>query len=167
MAEPFIGEIKILGFNFAPRGWAFCDGQLLNINQNQALFSLLGTTYGGDGRTTFALPDLRGRSPIHRGPVNPIGRSAGAEGVRLTVAEVPSHDHELRGTSNPATDPIPDGSLLADSAPNELYHDPTNLVQTHAASVAPVGNDGSHNNMQPYLVTSFGIAVQGLFPSRN
>jgi len=171
MSEPFLAEVRIVGFNFAPRGWAFCDGQILPINQNQSLYSLLGTTYGGDGRTSFALPDLRGRTPIHVGASNgtahTLGSKSGEETHTLSANEMPQHDHVLQGTSATGNTPIPAaGTLLAASA-NVPYADPANLTDMRATAVATVGGGQAHNNMQPYLAVNFCIALQGLFPSRN
>lgn len=167
MSEPFLAEIRIVGFNFAPRGWALCDGQLLPINQNQSLYSLLGTTYGGDGRTSFGLPDLRGRTPIHVGDGHQQGEKGGAETHTLSVAEMPQHDHTAMGSADTATTAIPTGNVLADSAPNEIFHSPTNLVSIGAGAIANTGGGQGHENMQPYLALNFVIALQGLFPSRN
>jgi microcystin-dependent protein len=170
MSEPFLAEVRIFGFNFPPRGWASCDGQILPINQNQSLYSLLGTTYGGDGRTSFALPDLRGRAPIHTGDGRSQGNRGGAEFVALTTSQMPAHNHTLRGSLDGASgltsSPNPGGNVLADSAPNEIYHAPSNLVQLSPTAVSEVGGQ-SHNNMQPYTVLHFCIALQGVFPSRN
>lgn len=172
MAEPFLAEIRIVGFNFAPRGWAFCDGQILPINQNQSLYSLLGTTYGGDGRTSFALPDIRGRVPIHVGRSNGgaehrEGQKSGEETHTLAVNEIPEHRHELKATSTDANSPIPSGTHLARSAPNEFYGSPGNLVNMATNTLTHVGGGQAHNNMQPYLALNYCIALQGLFPSRN
>ncbi len=167
MSEPFLAEIRIVGFNFAPRGWALCDGQILPISQNQSLFSLLGTTYGGDGRTSFGLPDLRGRTPIHVGDGHQQGQKSGEENHSLTVAEIPQHDHTAQGSSDQATSPVPTNNVLADSAPNEIFHTPTNLLSLHSGTTANAGGGQGHNNMQPYLVLNFVIALRGLFPSRN
>ncbi|HSO22897.1 MAG TPA: tail fiber protein [Chondromyces sp.] len=171
MSEPFLAEIRIVGFNFAPRGWAFCDGQILPINQNQSLYSLLGTTYGGDGRTTFALPDLRGRTPIHTGRSNGgedhrLGQKSGEETHTLAAGEMPQHVHALQASSGVGTTPIPAGGLLARSA-NQAYHEPTNLSAMAVSSVANVGGGQAHENMQPWLAVNFCIALQGLFPSRD
>ena len=173
MSEPFLAEIMIVGFNFAPRGWAFCDGQILPINQNQSLFSLLGTTYGGDGRTSFGLPDLRSRTPIHKGNANggithQLGQRAGAETVALSEAEIASHDHTARASSASGDVIIPAGQVLAETV-NQIYRPPTprHLVAMHAAQIADTGSDQGHNNMQPFLTLNFVIALQGLFPSRN
>lgn len=173
MSEPFLAEIKILGFNFAPRGWALCDGQILPINQNQSLYSLLGTTYGGDGRTDFALPDLRGRVPIHVGQApggsnHTLGSKAGEENHSLTDQEMPKHGHAIQANSTDGNSPVPVGTVLG--AFNNAYApdsvDPASLVPLNDASISSQGGS-SHNNMQPSLVVSFAIALQGLFPSRN
>ena len=172
MSEPFLAEVRIVGFNFAPRGWAFCDGQILPINQNQSLYSLLGTTYGGDGRTSFALPDMRGRVPIHVGSSNGgghlLGQKSGQETVTLSAAEMPNHDHTARGSSTSADAPIPQSTVLADSAgqPYRDYEAATS-VDLRSGSIANVGGGQAHNNMQPYLALNFCIALRGLFPSRN
>ncbi|MEZ4523296.1 MAG: tail fiber protein [Thermomicrobiales bacterium] len=166
MSEPFLAEVRIVGFNFAPRGWAFCDGQILPINQNQSLYSLLGTTYGGDGETTFALPDLRGRTPIHVGNGHQQGQKAGEETHTLSVNEMPQHTHPAMTSSAQPSSPVPEGNVLAASL-NELYADPSNLVDLQAGTVRNVGGGQAHENMQPYLALNFCIALQGLFPSRN
>jgi len=170
MSEPFLAEVRIVGFNFAPRGWAFCDGQILPINQNQSLYSLLGTTYGGDGRTSFALPDMRGRAPIHvgsneSGGFHREGQKTGEETHTLSSAEMPNHDHVLRASSANGNTPQPGGNVLASFLNG--YRDPTNLTSIRSGSVANVGGGQAHNNMQPYLAVNFCIALQGLFPSRN
>lgn len=169
MSEPFLAEVRIVGFNFAPRGWALCDGQILPINQNQSLYSLLGTTYGGDGRTTFALPDLRGRTPIHVGRSNgggshTLGQKSGEETHTLSAAEMPDHDHPLHAVNATGTGNNPSGWLPAVSLSN-VYLAPQNLV--NMAGVLNVGGGQAHNNMQPSLALNFCIALQGLFPSRN
>ena len=170
MSEPFLAEIRMFGFNFPPRGWAFCDGQILPINQNQSLYSLLGTTYGGDGRTSFGLPDLRSRVPIHVGAGHTLGQKAGAEAPALAVAAMPSHDHGLRGTGTTANTTNATGALFARAAGGRRaltpYDQPVNLTPLASAAIANVGGQG-HNNMQPYTVLSFAIALQGVFPSRN
>lgn len=166
MSEPFLAEVRIVGFNFAPRGWAFCDGQILPINQNQSLYSLLGTTYGGDGRTSFALPDLRGRTPIHRGDGHTLGQKSGAETITLTAGEMPSHSHAFNGSGNNATDVAPSGKVLGTSV-NEIYRATTSNSVTLQSSLFNTGGGQAHNNMQPYLAVNFCIALQGLFPSRN
>jgi microcystin-dependent protein len=166
MSEPFLAEIRIFGFNFAPRGYALCDGQILPINQNQSLYSLLGTTYGGDGRTSFGLPDLRGRSPVHVGNGDSLGNKGGSEGVTLSASQMPQHDHPLNSSSDPANAPSPAGKVLG-NASTQLYNDAQPLREMNPAAVASVGGGQSHNNMQPFLVMNFCIALQGLFPSRN
>nr|WP_282452966.1 tail fiber protein [Lysobacter sp. CAU 1642] len=159
----------MVGFNFAPAGWAFCDGQILPINQNQSLYSLLGTNYGGDGETSFALPDLRGRTPVHEASNHPLGQKGGEESHTLSAGEMPQHAHVPRAATgtlaNPS--PIPSNKLLADSAPNEIYRSPDSLVPTRSDTVASVGAGQAHNNMQPYLAVNFCIALRGLFPSHN
>ncbi|HEX6384977.1 MAG TPA: tail fiber protein [Anaerolineae bacterium] len=167
MSEPFLAEIRMVSFNFAPRGWAFCDGQLLSISQNQALFSLLGTTYGGDGRTTFALPDLRGRVPVHVSNSHAQGQKGGEESHTLTVQEMAQHTHPLQGSSSDADTPVPGGNVLAASAAADIYNQASNVQNMSAGAVASVGGGQSHNNMQPYLAVNFCIALQGIFPSRN
>jgi microcystin-dependent protein len=171
MSEPFLAEVRMVGFNFAPRGWAFCDGQILPISQNQSLYSLLGTTYGGDGRTSFALPDLRGRTPVHVGSSNggtshSLGSKGGAETHTLAVGEMPQHTHTFNASTADGNGVLPANSILA-STPNQTYHEATNLVNMNSTAVASVGGGQSHVNMQPYLAVNFCIALQGLFPSRN
>ena len=166
MAEPFLAEIRIFGFNFAPRGWAFCDGQILSINQNQSLYSLLGTTYGGDGRTTFALPDLRGRTPLHFDTFQ-LGARAGEERVVLTEQQMPNHQHALMASSTDGDAPVPADFVLARSV-NQVYRSPTApLLPMSTQAVTHTGNSQGHENMQPFLTLNFCIAIQGLFPSRN
>lgn len=169
MAEPFLAEIRIFGFNFPPRNWAFCDGQILPINQNQSLYSLLGTIYGGDGRTTFALPDLRGRSPIHRDSTISLGARSGEESHALTTSEVPPHTHTLRGSNQDASDTNPDGNVLADvqNVSGVEQYIQNGDTAMNAGNIAPAGAGEGHDNMQPYLVLSFAIAIMGTFPSRN
>lgn len=170
MSEPFLAEVRIVGFNFAPRGWAFCDGQILPINQNQSLYSLLGTTYGGDGRTSFALPDLRGRVPIHVGSSNgthhQLGQKSGEETHTLSAAEMPQHTHLLEGTNNPPTSDQPTGHVFARAA-GTIYGEFGTPQAMGNGAVANVGGSQAHDNMQPTLVLNFCIALQGLFPSRN
>jgi microcystin-dependent protein len=167
MSEPFLSEIKVVSFNFAPKGWALCNGQFLPINQNQALFSLLGTTYGGNGQTTFALPNLRGRVPIHMGNGHILGEAAGSTSVTVNIQQLPTHLHFLQGSTATANLDNPAGALLGGSAPNDLYTGPTSLSPLIASTVPPVGGSQPHNNMMPYLVLNFIIALQGIFPSRN
>jgi microcystin-dependent protein len=163
MAEPFLSEIRIMSFVFPPKGWALCNGQLLPINQNQGLFSLLGTTFGGDGRVNFALPDLRGRTPIHVGSGHTLGERGGEQAHTLSIGEIPTHTHVLNGTSNAGNALIPTGNLLA-KANLPAYRGVDNLVAM-APSVANVGGSQAHLNMQPFLTLSFCIALQGIFPS--
>ncbi len=153
-----------MSFDFAPKGWALCNGQLLPINQNQALFSLLGTTFGGDGRVNFALPDLRGRIPIHVGGAHILGERGGEQAHTLSIAEVPTHTHFLKGSSPAGTQLIPAGAYLAKN-PTQLYRQPDNLAAMNAGSVANAGGSQAHLNMQPFLTLSFCIALQGIFPS--
>jgi microcystin-dependent protein len=173
MSEPFLAEVRIVGFNFAPRGWAFCDGQILPINQNQSLYSLLGTTYGGDGRTSFALPDMRGRVPIHVGRSNGggdhrEGQKSGEETHTLSAAEMPNHDHVAQASTTNADQNNPQGHVLG-AALNFYVPAATNPTQQQIsqATVTHVGGSQAHENMQPYLALNFCIALQGLFPSRN
>jgi microcystin-dependent protein len=164
MSEPYLAEIRIMGFSFPPRGWAQCDGQILPINQNQSLFSLLGTNYGGDGRTSFGLPDLRGRTPVHVGSSSGLGQKVGEERHLLSVGEMPAHDHALQAASADADTPLPPGNLLGAYA--NAYRDGTDQVDLVSGTVATVGGQ-SHQNMQPYLALNFCIALSGVFPSRN
>ena len=167
MAEPFLSEIRIFSFGFAPKGWALCDGQLLPINQNQALFSLLGTTFGGDGRVNFGLPNLQSRTPIHVGSGHTLGERGGESAHTLSISEIPTHTHTANATSNNGAVIIPIGNLLAGGTP-QLYHAPdNNLTAMNAATVANVGGSQAHLNMQPFLVLNFSIALQGIFPSPN
>lgn len=167
MAEPFLSEIRIMSFGFAPKGWATCDGQLLPINQNQGLFSLLGTTYGGDGRVNFALPDLRTRTPIHMGSGHTLGERGGEQAHTLSISEIPTHTHVAQASSNDGTAAIPSGGLLAKAAPANPYIIPTNLVALNAATLGNVGGSQAHLNMQPFLTLNFCIALQGIFPSQT
>jgi microcystin-dependent protein len=168
MPDPFLAEIKLVGFNFAPRGWALCDGQILPINQNQALFSLLGTTYGGDGRTSFALPDLRGRVPVHPEIGNILlGQSTGSESTILLEAEMPQHRHAAWASAAQGESNQPVDRLLAADPGGAYKRDPTGRVVLHAGIVGRTGGNGAHNNMMPFGVLNFVIALQGVFPSRN
>lgn len=168
MAEPFLSEIRLMSFVFAPKGWALCNGQLLPINQNQALFSLLGTTYGGNGSVNFALPDLRGRTPIHAGSGHTLGERGGEQAHTLSIAEIPTHVHVANATSAVATTNTPSAPLLlAQSTAANLYGPASNLVAMAPAAIANVGGSQAHLNMQPFLTLSFCIALQGIFPSQN
>ena len=165
MAEPFLSEIRIMSFVFAPKGWALCNGQLLPINQNQGLFSLLGTTFGGDGRVNFGLPDLRGRTPIHVGSGHTLGEKGGEQAHTLSIAELPTHVHLWEANSQNASTSVGVGNVLASS--NKLYGGLTNLTALNPGTVANVGGSQAHLNMQPFLTLSFCIALQGIFPSPN
>jgi microcystin-dependent protein len=168
MAEPFLSEVRIMSFVFPPKGWALTDGQLLPINQNQALFSLLGTTFGGDGRVNFALPDLRGRTPIHVGASHTLGERGGEQAHTLSIAEIPMHTHVANASSLNANAPVPNNAgtgLLQAASPDQIYGPAQNLVAMAPGTVANVGGSQAHLNMQPFLTLSFCIALQGIFPS--
>ena len=173
MADPFVAEIRIFAFNFPPRGWGWCDGQLLPISQNTALFSLLGTTYGGNGKTNFALPDLQGRAPMHpgQGPglsMHDLGETGGADTVTLLQSEIPSHAHAWMGSNQTAEDRTPQGEVFARATGGTLYSTNTGgLVAMAPEMIAPIGGGGPHNNLQPYLTCYFCIAFQGVFPPRG
>jgi microcystin-dependent protein len=172
--DPFVAEIRIFGFNFAPKGWAFCDGQLLPLSQNTALFSLLGTTYGGDGKSNFALPNMQGNAPMHpgQGPglsLHDLGETGGSETVTLLQSEIPSHSHFVRGHTADIADTKAPSSLvvLAKSNNGQLYQTAaTGLTLMSANALTPAGGDQPHNNMMPYLTLNFCIALQGVFPPR-
>jgi microcystin-dependent protein len=169
MAEPFLGEIRLASFVFPPRGWALCNGQLLPINQNQALFSLLGTTYGGNGQVTFALPDLRGRVPVHMGGGMTLGLRSGEAAHTLTAGELPGHVHALQATPDVANVASPAGALLGAKprgGANVFALPGSPATPLSAGAVAPAGGSQSHENMQPYLTLNFFIALTGIFPSR-
>jgi microcystin-dependent protein len=167
VAEPFLSEIRIMSFGFPPKGWATCDGQLLPINQNQALFSLLGTTYGGDGRVNFGLPNLQGRTPIHMGGAHTLGERGGEQSHTLSISEVPTHVHAAVASSVTGTTSTPANGFLAVS-PGKPYAAPDgNLGALNPASLASVGGSQAHLNMQPFLVLNFSIALQGIFPSQT
>jgi microcystin-dependent protein len=173
MADPFVAEIRIFAFNFAPTGWAFCDGQLLPLSQNTALFSLLGTTYGGDGKSTFALPDLRGCAPMHpgQGPglsLHDLGEESGSQTVTLLENEIPAHSHAVNASNGPAIIQTPAPDNILGRANNNVYLDnPANLVAMAPESLAPSGGSQPHNNMMPSLTLEFNIALQGVFPPRG
>ena len=168
MSEPFLGELKMMSFGFAPKGWALCNGQFLPINQNQALFSLFGTTYGGNGQTTFALPDLRSRTPIHFGNGFTLCERAGEENHTITANETPQHTHSLMASNTTATTAVPGTTLaLANSANYEAYRPATTPIPLQPTTVGAVGGSQPHNNMQPFLTVSFCVALQGIFPSQN
>lgn len=163
MATPFLAEIKLISWNFPPKGWAFCNGQILPINQNQALFALLGTTYGGDGRVTFALPDLRGRTPIHFGS-HTLGERAGQTAHTLTIQELPAHTHAPSASSNAPSQGAPTNNFWAANAGAYAANFDSAMNNT---IIQPVGGSQPHENMPPYLVINFVIALQGIFPSQN
>jgi microcystin-dependent protein len=172
MSEPFVGEIRMFAGNFAPRGWAFCDGQLLAVSQNDALFSLLGTIYGGDGRTTFGLPDVRGRIPIHAGQgpglsERRLGAKSGSETETLTVNQLPSHSHELKALQQNASTPNASGNLLAQTPTVDLYIGDTQTGSMSNNSITSVGGSRSHTNLMPFLCIHYIIALVGIYPSRN
>jgi|ERR1700691_3970863 microcystin-dependent protein len=167
---PFLGQLALFPFNFPPRGWALCQGQLLSVNQYQALFSLLGTTYGGDGRTTFGLPDLRGRTPVSIGNGITLGLIGGEEMHQLTTSEVPSHNHTINGTTAAANAPAASGNLLGQTGTGGAIYkqNPSSIgAGMNAATIAPFGNGAAHENRTPFLVLNWCIALQGIFPSRN
>lgn len=171
--DPFVAEIRMFPFNFAPRGWAWCDGQLLPLSQNTALFSLLGTTYGGNGKSNFALPDLQGRAPMHpgQGPglsLHDLGETGGSETVSLLESEIPSHSHSLNTTNQIGEDRVPNSTeAMARSTGGLLYGPTSPLVMMSDNALTPAGGDAPHNNMQPYLTVYFCIALQGVFPPRT
>lgn len=170
MAEPFLAEIRIMSFNFAPKGWAMCNGQIMPINQNQALFSLLGTTFGGDGRINFALPDYRGRTPLHVGGGFTLGERGGEQAHTLSIAELPMHTHMLMGsqTQGDMSNPRPFNSpTVFATDPGNAYGPAQNLTALNPQSVGAVGGSQAHLNMQPFLTVNFCIALQGIFPSPN
>ncbi|TCN00819.1 microcystin-dependent protein [Paenibacillus sp. BK033] len=165
MAEPFLGEVRQFPFNFAPKGWAQCNGQLLPIQQNQALFSLLGTTYGGDGRTTFALPNLQGRVPVHPGQTVVLGQTAGEEAHTLTINEMPQHNHQAKGGSDATGSGLAGKTWGTSSSVSPFAPQPNTIMSPNA--IAQAGGSQPHNNMQPYLVVNFCIALQGIYPPRD
>lgn len=167
MAEPFLSEIRMMSFEFAPRGWALCNGQLLPINQNQALFALLGTTFGGDGRVNFALPDLRARTPIHVGNGHTLGERGGEQAHTLSIAEIPTHTHVLNATANNASTATPSNGVGYARSGTLMFGPAASLVAMSAQAVSNVGGNQAHLNMQPFLTLNFCIALQGIFPSPN
>jgi len=166
MSEPFLGEIKIISWNFPPKGWTFCNGQLLPINQNQALFAILGTTYGGDGRVTFGLPNLQGRSPVHVGDGIVLGELGGETAHTLNISELPAHNHVPVANNSDPTVTGPAGNLWAKNAKSAYFNgNPTNAMNPNC--ILPTGGSQPHENMSPYLVLNFIVALQGIFPSQN
>lgn len=172
MSEPFVGEIRMFAGNFAPRGWAFCDGQLLAVSQNDALFSLLGTIYGGDGRTTFGLPDVRGRVPIHAGQApglseRRLGAKGGAEHVTLTANQIPSHTHAFSASTATGAQTNLENNVLAESPQIQMYIEDSPSAALNSASISSVGGSQDHSNIMPYLCVNFIIALFGIYPSRH
>jgi microcystin-dependent protein len=167
MSDPFMGELRMMSFNFPPKGWSLANGQFLPINQNQALFALLGTTYGGNGQTTFALPNLQGRVPIHMSSSHSTGGVGGEPAHTLSTSEMPQHIHGANASSTDGTLGSPSGNLLARAAPANPYIAPTNLGALNAGTLANTGGSQPHDNMQPYQTISFCIALQGIFPSQT
>lgn len=169
MVEPFLGEIRMMSFNFAPKGWAQCNGQLLPINQNQALFSLMGTTYGGNGQTTFALPNFQGRTSIHQGNGHTMGEVAGQEAHTITLMEMPMHNHFVNFSNDTTVRTSqPRNNFPANSSPNNVYNPGAAANSPMAPSaVTTVGGSQAHNNMQPYLALNFCVALQGIYPSQT
>lgn len=167
MAQPYVGEIRMFAGNFAPAGWMFCEGQLLPISENETLFQLIGTTYGGDGQSTFALPDLRGRIPLHQGNGLILAETGGAEEITLTVQQLPAHAHALLGTSGLATTNAPANNVLAQSTGATVFPYGTDqpLTTLHPATISPVGGSQPHTNFQPYLCVDFIVSLFGIFPS--
>lgn len=166
MAEPFLSEIRIMSFGYAPRSWAMCNGQILPIAQNQALFALLGTTYGGNGQTTFALPDLRGRTPIHVGNSHTLGERGGEPSHQLSISEMPQHIHGVQASKTDGDAPIPTNFVFARTV-NNIYGPPTNLTNTVSGTAQNAGGNQPHNNMQPFMTLNFSIALVGIFPSQT
>jgi microcystin-dependent protein len=165
MAQPYVGEIRMFAGNFAPQGWMFCEGQLLSISENETLFQLIGTTYGGDGQSTFGLPDLRGRLPIHQGNGFILAETGGAEGITLTVNQIPAHSHALLASQSGGAANSPTNHVLAAGATLKMYRETPPSVALAPTSIAPVGGSQPHTNFQPYLCVDFIISLFGIFPS--
>lgn len=166
MAQPYVGEIRMFAGNFAPAGWEFCAGQLLPISENETLFQLIGTTYGGDGESTFALPDLRGRIPIHQGGGFILAETGGAEEITLTVNQIPAHSHPMLASAAAANNNSPGGAVTAQPTAS-IYNNSTAAVNLAATAISAVGGSQPHTNLQPYLCVSFIISLFGIFPSPN
>lgn len=165
MAQPYVGEIRMFAGNFAPAGWMFCEGQLLPISENETLFNLIGTTYGGDGQSTFALPDLRGRIPIHQGNGFILAETGGAEEITLTVNQIPAHSHPYLVSTASATQNSPAGAVPGNSTSLDLYIEDTTALNLSPSAAGPVGGSQPHTNFQPYLCVDFIISLFGIFPS--
>lgn len=165
MAQPYVGEIRMFAGNFAPAGWMFCEGQLLPISENEVLFQLIGTTYGGDGQSTFALPDLRGRIPLHQGNGSILAETGGVETVTLTVSQIPVHNHPFLGANVVANNPNPANNLVGESSAISLYQSATPTVAMAPIAITSTGGNQPHNNFQPYLCVDFIISLYGIFPS--
>ena len=167
MAQPYVGEIRMFAGNFPPNGWMFCEGQLLPISENETLFQLIGTTYGGDGQSTFALPDLRGRVPIHVGNGVSLAETGGVESVTLTTQQIPAHPHQLLGSSGIANDPNPQNNVLGESSAISMYQSATPTAPMAPQSIGSVGGSQPHDNFQPYLCVDFIISLFGIFPTQT
>jgi microcystin-dependent protein len=167
MAQPYVGEIRMFGGNFAPAGWMFCEGQLLPISENETLFQLIGTTYGGDGESTFALPDLRGRLPMHQGNGFVLAETGGAEEITLTVAQIPAHSHPFLASTGPGNLSNPQNNVTAASASVQIYIEDSTDSNMNPAAMGPVGGSQPHSNFQPYLCIDFIISLFGIFPSQT
>lgn len=165
MAQPYVGEIRMFAGNFAPAGWMFCEGQLLPISENETLFQLIGTTYGGDGQSTFALPDLRGRIPVHQGNGFILAETGGAEEITLTVNQIPAHTHPLLASAGPGNSNAPGGNITGESAAVKIYISESPTANLNPQAVSPVGGSQPHTNFQPYLCVDFIISLFGIFPS--
>ncbi|MES2441061.1 MAG: tail fiber protein [Verrucomicrobiota bacterium] len=167
MAQPYVGEVRMFGGNFAPAGWMFCEGQLLPISENETLFQLIGTTYGGDGQSTFALPDLRGRIPIHQGNSFVLAETGGAEEITLTTAQIPVHTHALLASGGPGSAASPAGTVVAEAPGISVLIEDVTGVNMNAAAISPTGGSQPHTNFQPYLCVNFIISLFGIFPSQS
>jgi microcystin-dependent protein len=167
MAQPYVGEIRMFAGNFAPAGWMFCEGQLLPISENETLFQLIGTTYGGDGQSTFAMPDMRGRLPIHQGNGFTLSQSGGSEQVTLTVPQIPVHTHAFLAMNNPADSPSPQGNMIGVSSNTNVFFNDTPNVAMSPSMLSSVGGNQPHSNIQPFLCVDFIISLYGIFPSPN